>query len=463
MFVLMKFVDRKEETAILTRAFAREEPSLYVIYGRRRLGKSTLINRLMREDDIYFMADRADQTQQRALLADTIAIHYPGFNNVVYPSWESLFLQLSMVASRCFVLCLDEFPNMVRSCQELPSVLQRLIDTKKLRYHVLICGSSQHMMQDIVLNSSEPLYGRARQILKFLPISIKYMCEALPMLSAEDAVDNYSVLGGVPRYWELREDEGSLLDMIMDMIANPVGMLYDETDRLLADDLDRTTLATSILSLIGNGVNRMAEIASRLSRKATDISNPMSKLMKLGYIEREMPFGENVRNSKKTLYKLNDPFLRFYYRFVVRLQSQILQARTSKGMHDYVQKYITDNFADFVAPQWEQLCREAVSGATLFDTTWNVASRWWGTLERGRQAEFDVVAESLDKKSLLIGECKWTAEENAEHLLQDLKTRSENFSYLKGHNVYYALFLRHKPIDGMQENVFLPQDIIKAE
>lgn len=113
----MKFVDRKEETAILTRAFAREEPSLYVIYGRRRLGKSTLINRLMREDDIYFMADRADQTQQRALLADTIAIHYPGFNNVVYPSWESLFLQLSMVASRCFVLCLDEFPNMVRSCR----------------------------------------------------------------------------------------------------------------------------------------------------------------------------------------------------------------------------------------------------------------------------------------------------------------------------------------------------------
>lgn len=72
-------------------------------------------------------------------------------------------------------------------------------------------------------------------------------------------------------------------------------------------------------------------------------------------------------------------------------------------------------------------------------------------------------AESLDKKSLLIGECKWTAEENAEHLLQDLKTRSENFSYLKGHNVYYALFLRHKPIDGMQENIFLPQDIIKAE
>lgn len=454
----MEFVDRIEESKKLVRALNRPEPSLFVVYGRRRLGKSTLLTRLLKEDDIYFMAGRQDQTQQRRLLADTLAIHYQGFNNAEYRDWESLLLAMSVYMTNTDIphtLCLDEFPYMVKACPELPSVLQRLVDTKKLTYHIVICGSSQHMMQDMVLNSTEPLYGRARQIIRLLPLSIKYMPEAIPSLNAIETIENYAVIGGVPRYWELRKDEDSLKDMIMDMIANPIGMLYEEPERLLADDMEHTALATSILSLIGNGANRLAEIASRLGRKSTDLSNPLSRLIQLGYVRREVPFNENERNSKRSLYKLNDQLLKFYYRFVVPQQSAI-----NRKMSEYVSQYIEDNFADFVAEEWEELCQQAVSGSMLFGQRWGVASRWWGNIDKNRQAEFDVVAETTDKRSLLIGECKWMEKVDARQILSDLQQRAQGFPYAKGRKVYYALFAKNIPADEKTEQILSPQDVI---
>ncbi len=451
----MEFVDRVDEIARLKKAFTRKEPGFFVLYGRRRLGKSTLLNRVLKDNDIYFMADKSDQTQQRALLAKTIALHIPDFDRVPYPDWETLFVELNHRTKDHFVLCLDEFPYLVKSCLELPSILQKLLDTKKLKYHLVICGSSQHLMQGMTLNSSAPLYGRAKQIIKLQPIHIHYLQQILSDASPVEIVDNYAVLGGVPRYWELRLDEDSLKEMIMNQIANAIGVLHDEPERLLADDLEKTTLSASILSLIGNGVNRLAEIASRLSRKSTDLGNPISKLIQLGYVGREVPFGENPKNSKKSLYKLNDPFLNFYYRFVVQQQSLIGQGRS-----EMVWKYISDNFTDFVAAEWEKLCRHAVTGNNLFGIDWNVASRWWGNVTKDKQIELDVVAESMDKKSLLIGECKWTKKENAESLLADLKERTKDFAPTKNHQVYYVLFLKQRPNDGKKDYVLLPEDII---
>jgi AAA+ ATPase superfamily predicted ATPase len=232
-------------------------------------------------------------------------------------------------------------------------------------------------------------------------------------------------------------------------------MLYDEPDRLLADDLQQTAMASSILSIIGSGANRLSEIATRLDRKSTDLSVPIKKLIDLGYIEREIPFGENAKNTKRSLYKISDEFLNFYHRFIVPERSLIGLDRK-----DVVRKYIEDNYADYAGKEWEKLCRHAVSGNTLFGITWNVASRWWGTVARDKQIELDVVAESIDRKSILIGECKWTKQENAEKLLENLISRAKVFPYLNKHQVYYALFLRHEPVDGMKDYVVLPEDVI---
>lgn len=453
----MKFLDRSEEIKRLGKVLQKDTPSFVVLYGRRRLGKSTLLQKVLTDNDIYFLADRTDQSQQRKLLSQAIASKFDNFDNISFPDWESLLRELCYRAQNknVFTLCIDEFPYLVRSCPELPSVIQKFIDMKSFPFHLVVCGSSQHLMQDIILNSSQPLYGRAQQIIRLRPLHIRYMSEAFSNDTTDEIVSEYAVWGGVPRYWELREDEDNLMDAVMNQVANAEGLLYEEPDRLLADDMSQTAIASSILSVIGNDANRISEIANRLNRKSTDLSVAIKNLTELGYIEREIPFGENQRNTKRSLYKISDEFLSFYFRFVVPERSLI-----GLGRYEIVKQYIVSNYADFASKEWERLCRHAVSGNVLFGISWNVASRWWGTVSKGHQLELDLVAESFDKSCILIGECKWTKEENATLLLNDLKNRSKDFPYLKGHKVFYALFLRNTPADGMQPYVFLPNDVI---
>lgn len=162
----MKFVDRIDEQRRLHDALHGDHPSaLVVVYGRRRLGKSTLIKKVLRDDDVYFMADNSESVQQRRLLAKALSYHLAGFDKVEYPDWESLFQQLNYRTTGHFTLCIDEFPFLVKVDSTLPSVLQKLIDTKALKYSILLCGSSQQMMQGLVLAAAEPLYGRADTII----------------------------------------------------------------------------------------------------------------------------------------------------------------------------------------------------------------------------------------------------------------------------------------------------------
>ena len=209
----MNFVDRIEETARLRDALSREKSSLVVVYGRRRLGKSTLIKRVLSDSDVYFLADRSEGQHQRILLAKVVAQVFPDFDKLTYPDWESLFRALNYRTDKRFTLCLDEFPYLVEQSPELPSVLQKLVDEKQLKYNLVLCGSSQNMMYGLFLDSTAPLYGRADEIMRLAPIRLPYIQEALN-LDAVGAVEEYAVWGGVPRYWELRENRNSLSDAL---------------------------------------------------------------------------------------------------------------------------------------------------------------------------------------------------------------------------------------------------------
>ena len=454
----MKFVDRENETKRLKRVLSQEGPAqLVIIYGRRRLGKSTLIRHVLTDNDIYFMADQTEQSQQLALLAKTIGTKIPDFDKVVYPDWETLIVSLAHRATNRFTLCLDEFPYLVKSTPSLPSILQRHIDSKQLPFNVIICGSSQQMMQGLVLDAASPLYGRGNVIMKLDPIAIRYLQEILHA-SAVQTIEESAIWGGVPRYWEIREQEPSLTEAIANHITDPNGTLYDEPSRLFLDDFQHTTQSSALLSVIGNGANRLSEIAGRMQKNATDLSGPLAKLINLGYIEREIPFGENPRNSKRSYYQISDPFMRTYYRYVVPNRSLISLQR-----NDVVSQIISSSFSDFVAAHWERLCRNAVSGNQLLGTTWGVASRWWGTViinKEKKDIELDVVTESIDKKKILIGECKWTEGEQAEKLFYDLETKAQSLPFVKGKEVVFALFLKRPAKDGITKHVFLPQSVI---
>ena len=453
----MNFVDRIDETARLTDALAREKSSLVVMYGRRRLGKSTLIKRVLSDTDIYFLADRSEGLHQRILLAKVIAQMFPDFDKLTYPDWESIFRAVNYRTDKRFTLCLDEFPYLVEQSPELPSVLQKLVDEKQLKYNLVLCGSSQNMMYGLFLDSTAPLYGRADEIMRLTPIRLPYIQEALN-LDAMNAVEEYAVWGGVPRYWELRENRNSLDDALWHNILSVNGTLYEEPVKLFQDDVKDIVKTSTIMSYIGTGANRLSEIAARCNEPATNLSRPLKKLVDLGFLEKDVPFGIDEKNAKKSLYKIADPFMAFYYRFVVPNRSFI-----ELGRRLPIEQALKEHFQEYVSMHWEKLCRDAVTGNLVNGVVYGRARRWWGPVlnedKRPEQIELDVMAESLDKKHLLVGECKWTTQENGRQLTADLVRKASLLPFARNYTIVPVLFLKNIPKDDVG-NAMLPKDII---
>ena len=454
----MKFVDRIDETARLKDALAREKSSLVVLYGRRRLGKSTLIKRVLSDTDVYFLADRSESQHQRMLLAQVIAQVFPDFDKLTYPDWESIFRAVNYRTDKRFTLCLDEFPYIVEQSPELPSVLQKLVDEKLLKYNLVLCGSSQNMMYGLFFDSTAPLYGRADEIMRLTPIRLPYIQEALN-LDAMNAIEEYAVWGGVPRYWELRENRNSLDDALWRNILSVNGTLYEEPIKLFQDDVKDIVKTSTIMSYIGTGANRLSEIAARCNEPATNLSRPLKKLIDLGFLEKDVPFGIDEKNAKKSLYKIADPFMAFFYQFVVPNRSFIELNRRLP-----IEQALTAHFFEYVSRQWEKLCRDAVTGNIVNGVVYGKAKRWWGSVlneeKKPEQVEFDVVAESLDKKYLLVGECKWTTQENGKQLTSELLRKANLLPFAKNHTIVPVLFLKNIPKDDAGNSI-LSEDVIE--
>ena len=454
----MKFVDRIGETARLRDALSREKSSLVVVYGRRRLGKSTLIKRVLSDRDVYFIADRSEGQHQRTLLAKVIAQVFSDFDKLTYPDWESMLRAVNYRADKRFTLCLDEFPYLVEQSPELPSVLQKIVDEKQLKYNLVLCGSSQNMMYGLFLDSTAPLYGRADEIMRLAPIRLPYIQEALG-LDATAAIEEYSVWGGVPRYWELRESRSSLDDAMWHNILSGNGALFEEPIKLFQDDVKDIVKTSTIMSYIGTGANRLSEIAGRCDEPATNLSRPLKKLIDLGFLEKDIPFGIDEKNAKKSLYKIADPFMAFYYQFVVPNRSFIELNRRLP-----IDQALNTHFSEYVSMQWEKMCRDAVTGNLVNGVVYGKAKRWWGSVlneaKKAEQVEFDVVAESIDKKYLLVGECKWTTQENGKQLTAELLRKAKLLPFANDYTIVPMLFLKSVPKDDIG-NALLPEHIIE--
>lgn len=457
----MEFVDRKKEYDRLQKALVREKPQFIVVYGRRRIGKSTLIKKLMNfgRGDIYFLADRTSEPSQRQLFAATVDQVIEGFSMANYPTWESLFLSLNRSVDHRITVCLDEFPYLVKSCPALPSILQKLLDDKKLKFDLIICGSSQQMMQGFVLDSREPLYGRADEIMRMKPIEPAFVIQALHC-EPEQAVREYAVWGGVPRYWELRSHYDSLHAAIDNLLLTPEGTLYEEPSKLLYDEMRDTVQASSILSFIGNGANKLSEIASRAEKQATDITSQLSRLKELGFINKEIPFGESEKKSKKGLYHISDPLLRFHYRYVLPYRSLI-----GLGNSKAVLNVFSNTESEYTSQIWEELCRNFISTNGFDGIMFQMASRWWGSYYdevKGQYlpAELDVVAESFDGKHLFLGECKWQEHIDAKVELARLQAIANGLPFAKDHEMHYALFLRETPKNPDAVRLLYPDEVL---
>jgi AAA+ ATPase superfamily predicted ATPase len=453
----LPFLDRDEETARLTRLLESREGSLAVLYGRRRCGKSRLLREVLpQEHTIYYVGDEREGALQRASLASEIARLLPEFDRVAYPDWDSLCARFWNEASPGTALVLDEFPALAAVAGELPSVLQRYVDRyPERRLHLLLAGSSQRLMQGLALDRTAPLFGRAREILKIVPLRAGWIQRALPLADPVQAVESYAVWGGVPRYWELAGDHPDLAAAVRSLVLSPLGVLYEEPSRLLLDDLRDTAQAASILGLIGQGCHRASEIAARLEKPATSLSRPLERLIEMDLVARETPFGTSVRSSKRTLYRIADPFLRFWFRFVQPDRSR-LEARQIAA----VERDVAASFPHHAGEMWEELARASVPAVEYFGRIWGPAGRWWGPGLDRQPLEIDVVAESDTGDALLIGEVKWTAPDDPARTLHELERKAAQLPFVEGRKVFLALWLK-EPVQGsLSGQVMTPQQVL---
>ena len=338
---------------------------------------------------------------------------------------------------------------------ELPSLLQNFIDRRERKFSLIICGSSQRMMQGLVLDASAPLYGRATEVLKIRPLEPGWIQDALQVEGVQ-AVEAYGVWGGVPRYWELAREFGSQEEGVKELVLDRDGLLNSEPERLLIDDLRSTTQAHSLLSLVANGCHRLSEVASRLGKPAGSLSRPLAHLIDMGYLRRELPWGESEKSTKRSLYKLDDPFLRLWYRYV-----QTNRSLLERDLVDAVYADMQRSFSAHVAAVWEDLARESAVRLEIAGKRWRPAQRWWGRGLNGKNMEIDLVALSLDGRSLLLGEVKWEQRTNVGEVIEKLKQGADNFPHIDDREVVLACWLRQSGGNyGEGESVFVPEDVI---
>lgn len=451
----LPFLDRQGEEKRLRRFLTGSDGRLAVLYGRRRTGKSTLLQRVSSPHDLYFVADLRERPLQLQALAEEGERLLPGLAAGRYSTWDDLLRALHGRVTGRLNLILDEFPYLVANAPELPSLIQAHIDqagSSRLRF--LLCGSSQRMMQGLVLDRTAPLYGRAQELLKLEPLPAGWIQDALG-IHGPDAIEAYAVWGGMPHYWELARPYDGLVPAVDDLLLDRLGVLHDEPAGLLLDDLRTAGQAYSLLSLIGGGCHRLSEIAGRLGKPAGSLTRPLSQLIELGYVSREVPFGESERSSKRTIYRLDDPFLAFHFRFVQPARSLLALGRTGP-----VRDRVKAELAGHVARVWEALARRSVPFLGLGDTEWGPASRWW----RGDGPELDVVAESLDGKRVLVGEAKWSSRDrDARAELARLRERIAAVPVLRDRDVVLALWRREGSSSRVRgAEVVLPKHVLST-
>lgn len=198
------------------------------------------------------------------------------------------------------------------------------------------------------------MYGRAAEIIKIYPLAPGWIRPALKA-ETDDAVKSYSIWGGVPRYWEAALPFDGLESAVAELVFNRNGLFHHEPHRLLKDDMRSDVQPRSLLSVIAAGAHRLSEIAGRIGKQASSLSNPLNLLINLGYVTREIPFGETTKSTKRSLYRLCDPLLLFRYHFVYPSLSLLEQDVVGPVMQDW-----RTGFGHHLGRIWEELARLSV-------------------------------------------------------------------------------------------------------
>ena len=443
------FIGRDKELNALDKLYKSEKFEFVVIYGRRRVGKTALINQFIGDKkSIYFMGVESNEKQNLENLSKSIIEFSSGIQaETSFASFQAaLEYVFKLAENERIILTIDEYPYVARSSKSLASTLQLLIDKYKdtSKLMLILCGSSMSYMEDHVLAYKAPLYGRRTAQMKILPFDFEESCRYFNNLSDEDKALIYGIVGGTPQYLLQMSDKLSVEENIKNTYLNPMSFLYEEPVNLLKQEVREPAIYTAIITAIATGHSRMSEISTKVGEDTNVCSNYLKNLINLGIIQKETPYGEKA--SKKSIYSIEDNMFYFWYRFVLDNNSVI-----ARGAVDMVYKRIEPQLSNYMGRVFEEICmqylwKQLLEGNTPIEFV--SLGRWWGNdpIQKA-QAEIDIMGEQ-DSESALFAECKWRNEKVDLDILETLIERGKLFRYTK---VHYYLFSKSGFTKGCME------------
>lgn len=443
------FVNRLAELDLLENRFASGKAEFFVLYGRRRVGKTELLARFCEgKRAIFFVSDLGSELSLRTALSSAInsVLFDSAQMDAVYSSWEALFLALNQAAQQeRFVVVLDEFPYMATSHPPLASILQKVWDQslKNSKIMLILCGSYIGMMEEVVLGYQAPLYGRRTAQYLLEPLHFKDACLFFPSFSQEDQVRAYAIYGGTPAYLTTIIPNMSLQENIQNNILTRGSYLYDEVRFILQQELREPRNYFAILQAIAAGKTRLNEI--KLATGIDGATAYLETLQQLHLVEREVPVTEEQpHKSRRGLYRLKDHYLRFWFRYVHPNRSQLEQG----GGRVILDNRLLPELDHFTSLAFEEVCKQyflqqALLGKLPFQPI--AIGRWWNNKE-----EIDLVVMN-DLEAMLV-ECKWSKQPVGTNILSALEKKAEIAKKdLGDRKIQFALCSRSGFTDQMME------------
>lgn len=437
-----RFVDREQEMETLQSEYERNSSALVVLYGRRRVGKTTLISEFIKDKKaLFFLASEETESQNRKAFKEKTAefIDSDLLRNADVKTWDVLF---KAIADTRFdskpVIVMDEFQYLGKANSAFPSIFQRIWEEllKDRNIMVILCGSLISMMESQTLAYGSPLYGRRTAQIRLKQIPFAYYHEFFPGKSRRELIEMYAVTGGVPKYIELFSESKDIYGSIQKCVLNRSGYLYDEPHFLLQQEVTEIGSYFSIIRAIAAGNSKLSAIASILETKSTSLTKYLKTLIDLDILEREVPITEeNPEKSKKGLYKIKDNYLRFWFAFVYPNMS-FIESGHSRVVMDKIQKSLVKNHIAFV---YEDVCKERMWNLNAEDAWpfhFTKLGRYWDA-----KNEIDVAALDPEGNNLILGECKYWAEPVGASVLRNLEAKAVSVPWNhEKRKVWYVLF-----------------------
>ncbi|MCD8122933.1 MAG: AAA family ATPase [Clostridiales bacterium] len=422
-------IGREAELDQIRRLNANNTFEFLVMYGRRRVGKTTILQEFSREQDvIFYSAQEKNDSLNLHDFSRTIQLHFDGSFIASFPSWEDAFSYITRKSTEGkTVLIIDEFPFMAGPNPSIKSMLQHEIDHhwKELNLFLILCGSSVSFMVNDIMGYESPLYGRATFSMEVLPFDYLDSARFFPEYSTEEKLITYGILGGIPRYLIDFSSQCSIRENLETKILNNGAFLNDEPMMLLRMELRELNVYNSILEAIARGCNKVTEIADCIHEDKSKCSKYIATLQTIRLIEKRVPCGE-PETSKKTIYTLTDNFYRFWYHYIFPNKSYYDLLGSAEAAEE-----IMNDLSDFMGLAFEDICRQyLIRQAKLRKLPFIPAhlGKWWGNNPAIKaQDDIDLLALNKKKTEAIFCECKFTSRPMPMEEYDDLLTASGAF------------------------------------